>query len=97
MKKFQVTIQFEMDDEFMSLVPSHRVYINSLIEKGIIDQYVVSMETQRVWITISADDKISLEKQLRKSPISKYWITMELDELMVIDGQHYRLPALQMN
>lgn|SRR5574343_556826 len=97
MKKFQVTIQFEMDDEFMSLVPSHRVYINSLIEKGIIDQYVVSMETQRVWITISAEDKVSLEKQLRKSPISKYWITMEIDELMVIDGQHYRLPALQMN
>lgn len=97
MKKFQVTIQFEMDDEFMSLIPSHRVYINSLIEKGIIDQYVVSMETQRVWITISAEDKNSLEKQLRKSPISKYWITMELDELMVIDGQHYRLPALQMN
>lgn len=86
-----------MDDEFMSLVPSHRVYINSLIEKGIIDQYVVSMETQRVWITISAEDKVSLEKQLRKSPISKYWITMEIDELMVIDGQHYRLPALQMN
>ena len=97
MKKFQVTIQFEMDDEFMSLIPSHRVYINSLIEKGIIDQYVVSMETQRVWITISAEDKNALEKQLRKSPISKYWITMELDELMVIDGQHYRLPALQMN
>lgn len=97
MKKFQVTIQFEMDDEFMSLIPPHRVYINSLIEKGIIDQYVVSMETQRVWITISAEDKKSLEKQLRKSPISKYWITMELDELMVIDGQHYRLPALQMN
>lgn len=97
MKKFQVTIQFEMDDEFMSLVPSHRVYINSLIEKGIIDQYVVSMETQRVWITISAEDKVSLEKQLRKSPISKYWITMEIDELMVIDGQHYRLPVLQMN
>lgn len=86
-----------MDDEFMSLIPPHRVYINSLIEKGIIDQYVVSMETQRVWITISAEDKKSLEKQLRKSPISKYWITMELDELMVIDGQHYRLPALQMN
>ncbi len=97
MKKFQVTIQFEMDDEFMSLIPSHRVYINSLIEKGTIDQYVVSMETQRVWITISSETKVMVEKQLRKSPISKYWISMEIDELMVIDGQHYRLPALQMN
>ena len=97
MKKFQATIHFEMDDEFMSLVPSHRVYINSLIEKGIIDQYVVSMETQRVWITISGADKKEVEQRLKKSPIYKYWDQIEIDELFVIDGQHYRLPALQMN
>jgi len=97
MKKFQVTIHFEMDDDFMSLVPSHRVYVNSLIEKGIIDQYLVSMETQRVWITFSATDKADVEQRLKKSPIFKYWITVEVDELFVIDGQHYRLPVLQMN
>ena len=97
MKKFQVTIHFEMDDDFMSLIPSHRVYINSLIEKGIIDQYLVSMETQRVWITFSANDKADVEQRLKKSPIYKYWATVEIDELFVIDGQHYRLPALQMN
>jgi hypothetical protein len=97
MKKFQVTIHFEMDDDFMSLIPSHRVYINSLIEKGIIDQYLVSMETQRVWITFTANDKVEVEQRLKKSPIHKYWTTIEIDELFVIDGQHYRLPALQMN
>lgn len=97
MKKFQVTIHFEMDDDFMSLIPSHRVYINSLIEKGIIDQYVVSMETQRLWITLSGEDKKDVEKRLKKSPVHKYWNTIEIDELFVIDGQHYRLPAIQMN
>ncbi len=97
MKKYQVTIQFEMDDEFMSLVPPHRVYINSLIEKGIIDQYLVSMETQKVWITFSGTDKIEIQQRLKKSPIYKYWISVEIDELFVIDGQHYRLPTLQMN
>ena len=49
MKKFQATIHFEMDDEFMSHIPEHREYISSLIRKGAIDQYLVSMETQRVW------------------------------------------------
>lgn len=97
MKKFQVTIHFEMDEEFMTLIPPHRVYINSLIEKGIIDQYVVSMETQRLWITISAEDKNEVDQRLRRSPIYKYWNPVEIDELFVIDGQHYRLPALQMN
>jgi muconolactone delta-isomerase len=96
MKKYQVTIHFEMDDDFMSLVPSHRVYIDALIDKGIVDQYVVSMETQRVWITFTANDKEEVEEYLVKSPIHKYW-SYEIDELFIYDGIHYRLPAVQLN
>ena len=96
MKKFQVSIQFRMDDDFMTLVPIHRTYINSLIEKGIIDQYVVSMETLRAWITFTADSKAQVDSYILKSPLYKYW-TYEIDSLFVIDGQHYRLPAVQPN
>lgn len=96
MRKFQVTIQFEMNDEFSTLVPPHRLYINRLIEKGIIDHYVVSMETQRVWITFSAEDKEAVENYLSKSPLSRFW-DFEINELFVVDGLHYRLPILQMN
>ncbi|NDD15730.1 MAG: hypothetical protein EB092_01860 [Chitinophagia bacterium] len=54
MKKFQAIISFEMDEDFMSLVPPHRTYINYLLNKGIIDSYAVSMEVQNSWITINA-------------------------------------------
>ena len=96
MKKFQVTIKFEMTDEFMELVPSHRTYVNILINKDVIDQYAVSMESQRVWITMNAKTKKEVEKALEKSPLYKFW-TYEIDELFVLDGQHYRLPAVQPN
>ena len=96
MKKFQATIHFDMDDNFMSLIPEHREYISSLIQKGVIDQYLVSMESQRVWITFTAEKKDDVEQHLRKSHIYRYW-TYDIDELFLIDGQHYRLPALQMN
>ena len=96
MKKYQVSIHFEMDTEFMELVPPHRTYINYLINKEVIDQYAVSMETQRVWITINADGKNDINRILQKSPLFKYW-TVEVDELFVLDGQHYRLPAVQPN
>jgi hypothetical protein len=96
MKKFQATIRFDMDDNFMSLIPEHREYISSLIQQGVIDQYLVSMESQRVWITFTAEEKEDIEQYLLKSPIHRYW-TYEIDELFLIDGQHYRLPALQMN
>jgi hypothetical protein len=85
-----------MDDEFTTHIPAHREYINTLIEKGIIDQYVVSMETQRVWITFTAEKKEEVELHLAGSPIHKYW-TYEIDELFLFDGQHYRLPAVQLN
>lgn len=85
-----------MSDEFMELVPPHRTYINYLINKDIVDQYAVSMETQKVWITVSAENKEEVEKLLEKSPLFKFW-SYEIDELFVIDGQHYRLPAVQPN
>ena len=96
MKKYQVSIHFEMDNEFMGLVPTHRTYINYLINKEIVDQYAVSMETHRVWITLNAEGKYQIEKILEKSPLYKLW-TLEIDELFVLDGQLYRLPAVQPN
>lgn len=94
--KFQVTISFEMDNQFMSLVPPHRTYINYLINKGIIDSYTVSLEAQKSWIVINALSKMEVEELLKASPLYAYW-EYEIDELYVIDGQNYRLPALQMN
>ncbi len=96
LKKYQVTLNFDMDDEFMSLVPAHRTYINMLINKGIIDHYAVSMESQRSWITFNAADKSAIDKYLLDSPLFKYW-TYEVDELFVLDGITYRLPHVQLN
>ena len=96
MKKFQAFISFEMDEDFMSLVPPHRTYINYLLNKGIIDSYAVSMEVQNSWITINANTKKEVKDYLDKSPLSKYW-NYEIVELFVYDSQSTRLPAVQLN
>ena len=71
MHQYQVTIKFEMNDDFMDLVPPHRTYINFLINKGTIEHYAVSMETQRSWITLIAENKAAVERLLKKSPLYK--------------------------
>jgi len=96
MKKFQAIISSEMDEDFMSLVPPHRTYINYLLNKGIIDSYAVSMEVQNSWITINANTKKEVKDYLDKSPLSKYW-NYEIVELFVYDSQSTRLPAVQLN
>lgn len=96
MKKFQAIISFEIDEEFMTLVPPHRTYINFLLNKGVIDSYAVSMETQNSWITINANTKKEVKEILEKSPLAKFW-TYEIVELFVYDSQSTRLPAVQLN
>jgi len=96
MKKFQAIIHFKMDDQFMTLVPAHRTYINFLMNKGIIDSYAVSMESQTCWITMNTDTKEAADQYLVKTPLYKYW-TYSIEELFVFYSQHYRLPALQLN
>ena len=96
MKKFQAIISFDMDEKFMTLVPPHRTYINFLLNKGVIDSYAVSMETQNSWITINANTKKEVKEILEKSPLSSYW-TFEIVELFVYDSQSTRLPAVQLN
>lgn len=96
LNKYQVTISFEMDDQFINLVPPHRTYINFLINKNIIDYYTVSLNTQRSWIVINAATKEQVEGYLRKSPLFKYW-AYDIAELYMYDGQAYRMPAVQLN
>ena len=47
LNKYQVTINFKMDEEGLNSLPEHRAYINELIEKNVIEYYSVSMETMR--------------------------------------------------
>jgi hypothetical protein len=96
MKKYQVSIQFNMDEDFMNLVPAHRLYINNLINKGIIDHYIVSLESQRSWITFTAEKRKDVEAYLKKSPLYHYWI-YDIEQINVYDGQTYRLPTVQLN
>jgi len=95
MKSFQATIKFEMSEEFMQRVPPHRTYINFLIKK-VVEHYAVSMETQRAWITLNAEDRDAARKLLAQSPLFPFWI-LEIDELFVLDGQQYRLPEVHPN
>ena len=85
-----------MNDEFMTLIPPHRTYIDHLINKNVIESYAVSMESQTVWIIFNAETKEEVDQYLTKSPLYKYW-QYKIEELFVYDGQLFRMPSLQMN
>jgi hypothetical protein len=62
----------------------------------VIEHYAVSMEIQTVWVTINARSKKDVREILSKSPFYKFW-KLEVHELIIWDGQNYRLPVVQLN
>ncbi len=96
MNKYLVTVTFEWNEETMKIIPQHRDYINSLIDEQVIEHYAVSMEIQTVWITINAKNKTDVKKILSRSPFHKFW-KLHIHELIIWDGQNYRLPVVQLN
>lgn len=96
MNKYLVTIEFKWNEDAMKIIPEHRKYINALIDEQVIEHYAVSMEIQTVWVTMNADSKAKVKKLLSKSPFYKYW-KMEIHELIIWDGQNYRMPVVQLN
>ncbi|MDB5250967.1 MAG: hypothetical protein JWP27_136, partial [Flaviaesturariibacter sp.] len=49
-----------------------------------------------IWITINAESKDAVREILAQSPFAPYW-TLEVNEVVIWDGQNYRLPVLQLN
>ena len=96
MNKYLVTIAFKWNEDAMNIIPEHRKYINTLIDDQVIEHYAVSMEIQTVWVTMNASSKTEVRKLLSKSPFYKYW-KIEINELIIWDGQNYRLPVVQLN
>ncbi len=96
MNKYQVSVSFSVEGNFMSHVQAHRAYINSLILKGVIDQYAISAERGQGWITMNARNKKEIVKYLEKSPLFPYFL-LEIDDLMVFDGKAMRFPRLVLN
>ncbi len=96
MKKYLITATFTWNEEMMNRLQEHRDLIDQLIDDQVIEHYVVSMEVQTVWITLNARTKREARSLLAPSPFYKLW-KMAVSELMVWDGQTYRLPAVQLN
>ncbi len=96
MGKYVVTIQFEWNEKAMQIIPEHRKLINDLIDDLVIEHYAVSMEIQTVWVTINAANKREVRTILSKSPFHKFW-KLQINELIIWDGQNYRLPVVQLN
>lgn len=82
--------------DFMRMIPAHRAYINELISKGEIISYSISADRSKGWIIFLAEAAEDVLDIVQQFPIHQY-ITIEIHELFIHDGEAYRFPKLHFN
>ena len=96
MNKYLAIAKFEWNEAAMQVIDEHREYINELIDEQVIEHYAVSMEVLTVWITLNASNRQEAFQLLNGTPFHRFW-EVEIHELIIWDGQNYRLPVVQLN
>lgn len=98
MKKYMVQIYLPdyLGDDFYEAIPKHREYINVLIERGQIVNYCVNSEKTKGWIEMNAKSVDEIKNLISRFPIKKF-IRYDINEIMIFDGEAYRLPKLVLN
>jgi hypothetical protein len=98
MKKYMVQIYLPdyLGDDFFNTIPKHKEFVNLLIEKGQIVNYSINLERTKGWIEMNAKSVDEVKNLISRFPIKKY-IRYDINEIMIFDGEAYRLPKLVLN
>jgi muconolactone delta-isomerase len=97
-KQFMVEIFLPeaMEMDFMRMIPAHRAYINELITNGTILSYSISFDRSKGWIIFYSDKAEEVLDIVQQFPIHRF-ITIEINELFIHDGEAYRFPKMNYN
>lgn len=92
----EISLPEVQDEHFYNLIPAHRMLINDMIENGIIQQYTINSARTKGWILFNCRNKNEVLTALQKMPIF-HLIRFKIHEIMIADGELYRLPKMNLN
>jgi hypothetical protein len=99
MAKFVVSFRLpdSFEEDFMSLIPRHRAFINRLIEDQIIEAYAISADRSRGWITMNGQHSAAIQSVVEQFPLYRFLREVEIDELFIFDSAASRFPRISLN
>ena len=99
MPTFVVTLRLpeSFDKDFIALIPRHRDFINRLLAEHIIEDYAISADRSRGWVTMNGDDAAAVRALVEQFPLYQYMGQIEIDELFIFDSAAARFPHISLN
>lgn len=69
-------VEFDLPEEFtqdfMELIPKQRFVINQMMVEGVIQNYSLSLERDKLWAVMVAESEFELMEELTRMPLIDY-------------------------
>lgn len=92
----EIKLPDEIDSHFMRKIPSHRAFINQLINQGKIQSYTINEERTRGWIIFNTENEVEVNTIMEQLPLYEF-IQFKIHHVMVHDSEMFRFPKMHMN
>ena len=99
MPTFVVTLRLpdSFDEDFITLIPRHRDFINTLLADHIIEAYAISADRSRGWVTMNGESAAAVRAVVEQFPLYRFLQHIEIDELFIFDSAAARFPRISLN
>lgn len=99
MPSFAVSLRLPdfFTEEFLAIIPQHRLFINQLLSEHVIEAYAISADRGRGWVVINGDDKDAVQAIVTQFPLHPYLEVVAIDELFIFDSSASRFPHISLN
>ncbi len=96
----QFMIAFELPnpfpEELILKIPEQRAVVNRLLEAGKLQSYALSMERDRLWCVVNAEDELEVMQIIGEFPLIDF-MQATITELMFNNAIVMRVPSFSLN
>ncbi len=96
----QFMVEFELPNPFpenlIIKIPAQRKVVNQLLEDGKMQSYALSMERDRLWCVVNADDELEVMRIIGEFPLIDF-MQPTITELMFNNAVVMRVPSFSLN
>ena len=98
MKSYMVDIDLlaNLDIDFWKLIPAQKAFVNRMMKSGLISDYSLSIDKQKLWVIITASTKEKAIEVVDSFPIAKY-MKYEVYNLLFHERNSIAAPQLWLN
>ena len=89
------TLPEYISEEFEGLIPFQKQKVDSYIQEGILNSYMLSLEGQKLWAVFTANSEYDVLQFIAELPLTQF-MTTKISMLNMNNGA-YEIPGFSLN